>query len=145
MFWYNQAMRRLRPGLSSIGLTIVGGFLGLILLVDGWVLLRQQATVRDAMRLADMARLEAAFALLSYETGSFAAAAQGCGQAGVTVDTCALAKYLPTIATVTDPGAGAYVVTQVPTDNQFAVEFRLERGLRGLARGTHTLSDAGLR
>lgn len=135
----------MRLGITSIGLTIALSFLGGIVLVDGWVLLRQQATVRDAIRLADMARLEAAFALLSYETGSYAAAAQGCGEVGAAVDTCALAKYLPTIASVKDPGASAYVIIQVPADNQFAVEFRLERGVRGLARGAHTLSSAGLR
>lgn len=118
---------------------------GLTLLLDGLWLLRQQAGTRDAVRIADMARLEAAFTVLSYETGSYSAAAAGCGQVGATVDTCALARYLPTIAALKDPGGHGYVVTELPSENRFAVRFTLERGWRGLAKGDHTLSPDGIR
>ncbi len=135
-----------RPaGYSIFSLVLAVGFVVIVGSVATLVVMRQQALARDAVRIADMARLEAAFATLSFETSSYASAAAGCGQAGSLAHTCALAKYLPSIASLKDPGEGQYVVAKVPDDSTFAVTFTLERGFGSYAPGAHTLSPEGIR
>lgn len=140
-------MNRVRKpaGVSLVTLILLVGVIGLVSAVNGVLLLGQQAQTRDAIRLADMARLEAAFALLSYKTSSYAQAAQGCPNAGDPVSQCTLGNYLPTITSLDDPGKGAYRITEVPTDTRFGVSFTLERGFGSLAKGTHTLTPDGIR
>lgn len=132
-------------GISILSLVLAAGFVVVVGAVATLFVLQQQALARDAVRIADMARLEAAFATLSFETSSYAAAAAGCGQAGSLAHACSLAKYLPSIAGLKDPGSGQYLVTKVPDDSTFAVTFTLERGFGAYAKGAHTLSPEGIR
>lgn len=106
--------------------------------------MREQAAVRDAIRIADMARLEAAFAMLSFETASYAEAAKGCPNVGDLVSTCTLGKYLPTITSLKDPGRHRYTISEVPTDSRFRVQFTLERGVGTYKKGVHALTQDGI-
>lgn len=135
-----------RRGLTLIRLLvwilIVAGVLAVIFLFVA----REQARARDAVRVADMARLAAAFELLRADRASYAdAATNGCSQVGAGVSTCNLSHYLPTISSFRDPKGGAYVVTEVPSKDGYAVSFTLERGYRELQKGSHLLTPSGIR
>lgn len=140
-----QTQQSLPKGYSLLTLILGFGFVVLVGGVATLMVMQQQALARDAIRVADMARLEAAFATLSFETSGYADAALGCGQAGNLAQTCALGKYLPMITSLKDPGKNHYVVTKVPDDSTFAVTFTLERGFGSYAKGAHTLSPEGIR
>lgn len=132
-------------GISPLVLVLILAGLALLAVFNTLFVLRQQAEKRDAIRIADMARLEAAFALLSFETSSYAEAAKGCGQPGALVSHCTLGRYLPTITDLKDPGKHAYRVAEVPSEKRFSVAFTLERGFDRLGPGQHTLTPDGIR
>lgn len=135
-----------RPrGVAPVPLILGITVLALLAIGNLLFVLRQQAATRDAIRIADMARLEAAFALLSFETSSYAEAAKGCGRTGVDVSSCSLGRYLPTITALKDPGRNRYVVRQVPTDESFSVGFTLERGFGEFGTGPHALTPDGIK
>lgn len=140
-----ETKKTLPVGIALLTLVLVVGVIVVSGAVSALMILQQQAQTRDAIRIADMARLEAAFALLSFETSSYAQAAQGCAQAGSLVSTCSLARYLPTVGNIKDPGKHTYVISTVPDDSTFGVTFTLERGIAEYAKGSHTLSPQGIR
>lgn len=127
-----------------IALVLCAAAVLVVSLVATIIVLRQQALTRDAIRIADMARLESAFATLSFETSSYASAAAGCAEPGSLVHTCSLGRQLPVISTVQDPGKHSYVVTMVPNDTTFAVAFTLERGFALYGQGEHVLTPDGI-
>jgi len=119
------------------GLLIGGGFL---------LLNEERAKTRDAKRLADMARIQAAFEFLYNDTASYTLAAQGgCGQKNSLVSQCNLKQYLSSITQFRDPGKYEYSVNQVPSEESYEITFYLEKSYNDLKAGKHTLSPAGIR
>jgi len=109
------------------------------------VIREERAQTRDAKRMADMARLSAAFFELYATDGSYFAATEGgCAEEGVSVATCNLSAYLPDISTFKDPKGGAYPVQGVPGEATFVVLFTLERPYNFYAAGTHALTPQGI-
>ncbi len=137
---YNQA------GISVLAILII--VIGVALLIGGGFLLlnQERAHTRDARRVSDMTRIQAAFELMYNEQASYAGAAiNGCAQAGALVSTCNLASYVPTISKLTDPGKYQYVVSVVPTDETYQVTFTLEKDYETLKAGKHTVSPQGVK
>jgi len=109
------------------------------------VIREERAQTRDAKRMADMARLSAAFFEMYATDGSYAAAAEGgCSEQGSSVATCNLGQYLPDISSFKDPQGGAYVVQGVPGEGSYVVLFSLERNYNFYPAGTHALTPQGI-
>ncbi|MFA5030694.1 MAG: hypothetical protein WC495_03835 [Patescibacteria group bacterium] len=109
------------------------------------VIREERAQTRDAKRMADMARLSAAFFELYSTEGSYATAAEGgCTEQGSSVSTCNLAAYLPDIASFKDPKGGAYIIQGVPGEASFVVLFTLERSYNFYVAGNHALTPQGI-
>ena len=106
----------------------------------------ERAKTRDAKRLSDITRIQAAFEMLYNDTASYELATDGgCGQSGVSVSTCNLSAYLPTIAAFKDPGSSQYLIMEVPSEMSFGVSFQLEKDYGTLLAGKHTLTPAGIK
>ena len=131
-------------GLTLLRILLIVFVVGVLLAAVFLFVTREQARARDAKRIADMARLQAAFELLFADRATYADAAQGCPQAGSPASACTLTTYLPTIAQLIDPSGGQYLVTVVPSKDAYGVGFTLERSYDGLKKGEHTLSQAGI-
>ena len=135
-----------QKGLSLVRLLIVIAVACVIIGGAFLMLNNEKAKTRDAKRLSDISRLQAAFQLLYNETSSYQQASQGgCDQAGVLVSTCSLANYIPTIAQVKDPGRYSYRVTQAPSQEGFEITFNLEKSYGSLIAGRHTLNPSGIK
>jgi hypothetical protein len=104
----------------------------------------ERAKTRDAQRLADMTRVQAAMQLLYFEKMSYIEAADGCKQAGDAVAACGLGRYLPGFGTLRDPGKFAYTVGEVPDIDSYRFDFTLERGYGNLSAGKHSLTKSGI-
>jgi len=118
------------------------------LLVGGGFFLinNEKAKTRDARRLSDMARIQAAFEFLYNDTASYEGAANnGCDAKGSLVSQCNLKAYLPSIASFKDPGKYRYVVSTVPSDESYAVSFTIEKSYGTLNAGTHVLTPQGIK
>jgi hypothetical protein len=139
-------MSNKQKGLSVLRLLIIIAVICLVV-GGGFILLnKEKAKARDAKRLSDMARLQAAFELLYNETASYAGASQsGCDAAGVLVSTCNLTRYIPAIGQMGDPGKFSYKVTTVPSAEGYVISFYLEASYGNLRSGKHTLSPAGIK
>lgn len=136
----------MRPrGLSLIATLFNAAVIGVIAVVGIMLLLNERARTRDALRVADMAKVRMAFELLYFERNGFAEAAQGCGAVGALVSQCTLAPYLPEIPQLRDPGRFRYEVTTVPGAEDYGISFTLEKRRGTLQAGTHTLTHAGIR
>ncbi len=119
-----------------IASAVFGGFF--------YLLNSEHAKTRDAKRLADMSRVQAAFEFLFAQNASFAKAADGgCNTVGVHVNLCKLSSVIPDIATLSDPGSFSYVVSRVPDDEGYQVTFQLERSYGNLKAGAHAISQDG--
>lgn len=105
---------------------------------------QERAKTRDAVRMADMARLSAAFFELYATEGSYSSAATGCSAVGAPVSTCSLGRFLPDIATFKDPKGSAYVVAGVPGAASYVITFSLEKSYGVFAAGPHSLTPAGI-
>lgn len=117
------------------------------LLVGGGFFLinNEKAKTRDARRLSDMARIQAAFEFLYNDTASYQGAAHdGCDATGALVSQCSLKTYLPSIASFKDPGKYRYFMSTVPSDESYAVSFTLEKSYGTLRAGTHVLTPQGI-
>lgn len=139
-------LQRNQKGVNLITVLVWVVVLGL--LIGGAFLLvnSERAKTRDAKRLSDISRIQAAFEFLYNDTASYELAAQnGCNKAGMLVSQCNLGQYVPTIAQFTDPGSGTYQVTKVPNAEGYEVTFILERTYASLRAGKHTLSQVGIR
>lgn len=105
----------------------------------------ERGRARDAKRMADMARLSAAFFEMYSTDGSYlAATATGGCQEQMVVTTCALGTFLPDIASFKDPLKGAYIVQAVPGEAGYAIRFTLERDYDAYAKGDHVLTQSGI-
>ncbi|MFC1687581.1 hypothetical protein ACFL0L_03305 [Patescibacteria group bacterium] len=116
---------------------VVGGFF--------YLLNSERSKTRDAKRMSDMTRVQAAFELLYSTTASYSAAAEGCYEEETLVSTCALSTQLPDISIIRDPGNFLYTVTKVPDDEGYEVTFELERSYGNLQAGVHTVTQSGIR
>ncbi|MFA5052310.1 MAG: hypothetical protein WC544_04625 [Patescibacteria group bacterium] len=106
----------------------------------------EKAKTRDAKRMSDMARLQAAFELLYNNSSSYAPAAQsGCDKVGMLASQCDLQTYIPTISQIKDPGKYQYQITGVPDDSSYAVTFHLEKSYDNFSAGKHVLSEDGIK
>lgn len=106
----------------------------------------ERAKTRDAKRLSDITRIQAAFEMLYNDTASYEqAAVGGCGKKGALVSTCNVSAYLPTIAEFKDPGSSRYLITEVPSETSFGVSFQLEKAYGTMIAGKHTLTPAGIK
>ena len=106
----------------------------------------EKAKTRDARRLSDMARIQAAFEFLYNDTASYVGAAKdGCNAKGALVSQCNLKTYLPSIASFKDPGKYRYSISTVPSDESYAVTFTLEKSYGTLGAGTHILTPQGIK
>lgn len=144
LFCYTIYMERPK-GLSMIQVLI----LVLVIFAVGagvfLVIREDRAQTRDAKRMADMARLSAAFFELYSTEGTYATAAEGgCSEQGSSVSTCNLSAYLPDIASFKDPKGGAYTIQGVPGEASFVVLFTLERNYNFYAAGNHVLTPQGI-
>jgi hypothetical protein len=106
-----------------------------------FLLIRQQAKMRDALRIADMSRLQTGFELLFFEKASYKPA--GC-QEGDLVAKCQLEKYIPEIKQLHDPGKGSYQVIKTPDDESYAISFVLEKGIGHWSKGQYVLTPQGI-
>lgn len=102
------------------------------------------AQARDANRLSDMKYIYAGMVELYGKTHSYSTAAEGCSKEGDLVHQCALKDYLDKIDTITDPGAGQYVVTKAPNAEGYEITFTLERAYGEYKAGKHTLTQDGI-
>lgn len=120
----------------------------LCLLVGGGFFLinEEKAKTRDARRLSDIVRIQAAFEFLYNDTASYEGAANdGCDTSGVLVSQCNLKTYLPAIGSFKDPGKYRYSISTVPSDESYAVTFTLEKSYGTLGAGTHVLTTQGIK
>lgn len=136
--------------INKKGLTILQILIWVLifgLLLGGFFLLlnNERSKTRDAKRVSDMTRLQAAFEMLYSEKGSYAEAAiGGCSKTGVSVRTCKL-SYLTTITSLKDPSGGEYIVSVVPDKNSYGITFNLENNYDGFKAGKHTLTQDGIK
>lgn len=100
--------------------------------------------IRDVKRLADMRIAQAAFESLFARSGSYGAAATGCGMVGNPVADCEFPPYGKTLAAVRDPGRYSYRVVAVPTAVSYGISFVLERDHQSIRKGRHVLTEAGI-
>lgn len=133
-----------RDGMSIIQILVIvlvifGVGTGIVYLIN-----QERAKTRDAVRMADMARLSAGFFELYATEGSYAPAAAGCAQIGASVSTCTLNQFLPDIASFKDPNGKIYTVTGVPGTASYVVSFTLERAYGAFAAGPHSLTPQGI-
>lgn len=135
-----------QKGASLIKILIIVIIVGAIL--GGFFLLlnNERSKTRDAKRMADIVRIQAAFEFLYNDTASYEfAAIGGCDTVGSFVKQCNLSKYISTISTFQDPGEFSYLISVRPTDDDYAVTFTLENSYDSLQSGQHVLSSAGIR
>lgn len=133
-----------RRGFTLTETLITGALFGLLILIGTLLLSNERARTRDAERIADMSKIAGGFALLYAQDASYAAAAQGCSQVGQSVAQCTLTTQIGTVDAIRDPGRYSYVVSQVPSRDNFGVTFQLERGYGLYAAGQHILDKSGI-
>ncbi|MBI5037304.1 MAG: hypothetical protein HZC01_01150 [Candidatus Kerfeldbacteria bacterium] len=138
-------MKLNQSGVSTVTILTIIIVIG-VLVGGGFFLLNQERSkTRDAKRMADMARLQAAFEMMFNNRASYGdAAINGCATAGDLVSACNLSGYLSDSAQFKDPGGGAYTVTTVPSELTYQVTFSLENAYGNYAAGQHTLSPEGI-
>lgn len=138
---YNQS----GAGFTLTETLIIGSLVGVLIVAGTLLIGAERARTRDAIRIADMTRLSAGFALLYSQRGSYSDAAEGCAKVGVSAAKCTLPSTVNGLSEIADPGKHSYIVTRVPDKDDFNVRFTLERGYNNYAAGAHTLSRSGIR
>lgn len=139
-------MLKNKKGLTILQILIWVLVFGLLLAGFFLLLNSERAKTRDAKRVSDITRLQAAFEMLYSEKGSYEEAAiGGCQKPGISVRTCKLSKYLPTIASFKDPAGGEYIVSRVPDKSSYEITFILEKNYDSLKAGQHTLTPDGIK
>ncbi|MFH1207288.1 MAG: hypothetical protein V1668_01640 [Patescibacteria group bacterium] len=135
-----------QKGLSAL-LIIIVVIIFCAVIGGAFLLLNEEkAKSRDAKRMSDMARIQAAFELNFADTSSYAAAAQiGCDKAGMLVSQCSLQAYIPTIGQMKDPGEYQYQVVSVPTNDGYGISFTLEKSYENFPAGRHLLTQDGIK
>lgn len=139
-----QSQRFTQRGFTLTELIIGIGLLLVVVLYGALLFRGEQAKARDAERIADMRTAQAAFAVLFNATNSYADAAEGCPDIADKLSECSLARTLPGISGLTDPGRFAYRIVTVPNASGYRVEFTLERAYEGLRPGVHYLTPQGI-
>jgi len=134
-----------QKGVGLITILIVVIIAGAII-GGGFLLLNsERSKTRDAQRMADIVRVQASFEFLFNDTASYElAAVGGCDKVGNLVSQCNLSKYFPTINTLKDPGKFSYIVSTVPTEDDYQITFTLENSFDSYKSGTHVLSAVGI-
>lgn len=134
-----------QKGISLIRILVVVVIAGAIL-GGGFLLLNnERSKTRDAKRIADIVRVQAAFEFLFNDTASYElAAVGGCETAGDLVSQCNLSKYFSNINTLKDPGGFSYIVSSVPTEDDYQITFTLENSYDSYLAGQHVLSPSGI-
>ncbi|MDP2684069.1 MAG: hypothetical protein Q8P20_03345 [bacterium] len=134
-----------QKGVSLINILIIVIVVGIII-GGGFLLLNnERSKTRDAKRMSDIVRIQAAFEFLYNNTASYEfAAVGGCESVGNLVSQCNLSKYMPTIAAIKDPGKFSYIVSTVPTEDDYQITFTLENSYDSYAAGQHVVSPAGI-
>lgn len=140
----NKNMNYNRPAFTFPETLVVGALFALFVLAGTLALSIERARTRDAVRIADMTRVAAAFAILHAQQASYASAAEGCSAVGDLVSACTLDTGVVGLGSLKDPSKYTYTVTRVPDRDDFAVSFHLERRYGSLAAGTHSLTKAGI-
>ena len=139
-------LRNTSSGFTVIQLLLSVLVLGIIVSGFFYLLNNERSKTRDAERLADMARVQAAFQMLYATNASYISAAEnGCGTVGSLVNSCNLTAQMPDIGTIKDPGQYAYTVNAIPSDQGYEVVFRLENSYGSLKSGFHSITEDGLR
>lgn len=133
-----------KPGFTFSETLIVGALFALFILAGTLVLSMERSRTRDAIRIADMTRVAAAFAVMHAQQASYAAAATGCDQVGDQVADCAFIDVVNGLGQLKDPGRFSYTVATVPDRDGYAIAFKLERGYGILKSGSHTLTQNGI-
>lgn len=132
-------------GMSMIQILVIVLLVALVGAGVFLVIREERAHARDAKRMADMARLSAAFFELYATEGSYASAASGCATEGTSVATCNLKNFLSDIATFKDPKNITYKVVGVPGEASFVISFTLERSYGKFTTGSHVLTPEGIK
>jgi hypothetical protein len=104
----------------------------------------ERARTRDAIRIADMSQLSAAFRAIAAVEGSYRSAGATCAE-GDSVAKCAFGVYLPNAARIGDPLGTPYRVVKVPDTDGFTVGFTLERGVGPYGKGARVLTEQGIK
>jgi len=138
-------MKLHQKGVSLITILIIVIVAGAII-GGGFLLLNnERSKTRDAKRIADIVRIQAAFEFLYNDTASYEfAAVGGCAEVGNLVSQCNLSKYIPTINSLKDPGKFNYAVSTVPTEEDYQITFTLENSYDSYQSGKHTVSPVGI-
>ena len=136
--------RRSGAGFTLTETLIVGAIFGLFVLAGTLILGSERARTRDAIRIADMTRLSAGFALLYGQKATYADAAVGCPTVGSNAALCTLTDVEVGVSTIKDPGTFSYTMLRVPDVDDYAVKFRLERSYGTLKAGEHSLTKSGI-
>ncbi|MDD5040085.1 MAG: hypothetical protein PHY34_02960 [Patescibacteria group bacterium] len=135
-----------QKGISLPAIIIIAGVFCIVIGGAFFLINNERAKARDAMRLSDMARVQAAFELLFSDTASYEGAAEsGCNTKGMVVSQCNLGTYISSIAEIKDPGKYRYTVSEVPAADKYGVTFQLEKEYQDLSAGKHVLSPSGIR
>jgi len=135
-----------QKGITLVKLLIIIIVLGAIIGIMFILLNNEKAKTRDAKRLSDISRLQAAFELMYSDTASYEQAAKnGCSQVGMTASQCNLKNYIPSINQFKDPGRYQYLVSKVPSEDGYEITFYLEKSYYNLEAGKHTLSPQGIK
>ncbi len=144
---YSISMREAtQRGSTLVNVIIIVIVFGIVIGGCFYLIGEERAKTRDAKRLSDISRIQAAFEILYNDTASYELAANGgCNQEGSPVSSCNLSAYLPTIADFKDPGSSRYLITEVPSETAFGVSFQLEKEYGTLIEGKHKLTPAGIK
>lgn len=146
MIYHMHMSKTSQKGISMVAVLVIVILFGAVIGGAFLLLNEEKAKTRDAKRMSDVARLQAAFELLYSASSSYAPAAQsGCDQVGMPVSQCNLKAYIPTIGQFKDPGKYQYIVATTPSDEGYAVSFTLEKSYDNFSAGQHQLTQDGIK
>lgn len=128
------------PAEILLALLLIGGVAFAAVLV----VRTERARTRDAVRIADMAQLSAAFRAVATVEGSYQSIGATCA-VGDSVSKCSFGSTLPFAVQLADPLGISYTVQRVPDTTGYAVAFTLERGFGNYGHGPHQLTEQGIR
>lgn len=133
-------------GMQRLFVTMVSGII-VVLIVGFWYAFSYQRSLqRDAMRLDVIRQAEAAFQKVFLLYGGYQTIAKdGCSAHGVALSTCNFSSVSIDATSFRDPAKSSIHITKVPSKDGYEVTFTLERKRGLLAKGTHTLTQQGIR
>ncbi|MBU0707790.1 hypothetical protein KKG41_05465 [Patescibacteria group bacterium] len=120
----------------------------IIVVSAGWIwwIAHENKRSRDIERLRHAHIIQNAFEQMYQHDRSYEAAAErGCSEEGQSVRKCQLRDYYKDMPKLYDPGNKDYVVTQVPSRDNYEVTFWLELGYGDVEKGEHKISPEGIK